>query len=148
MSVLTVIALAAALAALGYAYLTQRKLADLSQRLSRVSSHTYELSSQIDELGQQMESQAKDLRFEIRKAAGLVRFEPSTTIAEIQANHPQGEQILASFHMGGCHNCAVSPDETIAGACQRLNVSETALLSALRNGGAEPLRLANVELQF
>lgn len=148
MSVLTVIALFAALAALGYAYLTQRKLTDLSQRFSRVSSHTYELSSQIEEMQQQLESLGKELRFEIRKAAGLVRFEPATTIGEIQTNHPFGEQILASFHMGGCHSCAVSPDETIAGACQRLNVNQTALLSALQNGGVETLRLANVELEF
>lgn len=148
MSVLTVIALLAALVALGYAYFSQRKLADLSQRLSRVSSHTFELSSQIDDLGRQVESQGKELRFEIRKAAGLVHFDPSTTIAEVQANHPLAEQILAGFHMGGCHNCAVSPDETIAAACQRLQVNEAALLAALRNDGVEPLRLANVELQF
>lgn len=148
MSVLTVLALAAALAAAAYAYLTQRKLTELSQRVSRIGSHSYELSSQIDELGQRLESQGKELRFEIRKAAGLVRFEPSTTIGEVQASHPFAEQILAGFHMGGCHNCAVSPDETISGACQRLNVNEAALLAALRNGGAEPLRLANVELQF
>jgi hypothetical protein len=148
MSVLTIIALLSAVAALGYAYLSQRKLADLSQRLSRVSSHTYELSSQIDDLGQQLESQGKELRFEIRKAAGQVRFEPSTTLGEVQAVHPFAEQILAGFHMGGCHNCAISPDETIAAACQRLNVNETALLAALRNGSPEPLRLANVELQF
>lgn len=148
MSVLTVVALLAALAALGFAYFTQRKLIDLSQRLSRVSSHTYELSSQIEELGRQVESQGKELRFEIGKAAGLVRFDPATTIGEVQANHPFGEQILASFHMGGCQSCAVSPDETLASACERLNVNEAALLSALRNGPADPLRLANVELQF
>lgn len=148
MSVLTFIALFAALAALGYAYLTQRKLTDLNQRFSRLSSHTYELSTQIEEMQQRMESQGKELRFEIRKAAGLVRFDPVTTIGEVQTNHPFGEQILASFHMGGCQSCAVSPDETIAGACQRLNVNESALLSALRNGSVETLRLANVELDF
>ena len=150
MSVLTAIALLAALVALGYAYLTQRKLADLSQRVSRMSSNTYELSSQIEELGQQMAAQGKELRFEIKKAAGQVRFEPGTTIGEVQTSHPFAEQILASFHIGGCHNCAVSPNETISGACERLDVNEAALLAALRNGSgaAEPLRLSNVELQF
>ncbi len=149
MTVMIVIALAVAMAALAFAYVTQRKLADLTQRLARASSNVYQLSSQIEELNEKLESQGKDLRFALQKATGQLNLGPHSTIGEIQNVHPYADQILASFHMGGCHNCAVSPDETISGACARLNVNEAALLAALRNGSpAEPLRLANVELQF
>lgn len=142
-----IIALVVALAAFGYAYLSQRKFDDLKRRLSRATSNLYDLSSQIEDLGAQLNARDKALRFEIRKAAGQIDFGPQSTIGLIQSEHPYAEQILAGFHMGGCHSCAVAPEETIADACARLEVSETALLAALRNGAA-PLPVSDIELQF
>ena len=129
--------------------IVQKSIAnDLTQRLSRSSNNVYQLSSQVEELSQQVETQSKELRFELKQATGQLSIAPTTTIAEVQENHPHAEEILASFHMGGCQSCAVSPEETIAAACARLDVNQTALLAALRNGApAEPLRLTNIALQ-
>ncbi|MCO6449282.1 MAG: hypothetical protein J5I90_00710 [Caldilineales bacterium] len=147
---MTYIALLIAIAAIAYAYLIQRKIQETNKRLSRATSNLYQLSSQIEELEQRLDAQHKELAFEIKQATGQIQFSPNTTIGEVQAQHPQGEQILASFHMGGCHSCAVAPDETIASACERLNVSEAALLASLRNpaNGQQPIQLSNIELQF
>ena len=141
-------ALLVAVVALVYAFMAQRRLNDLTQRLSRSSNNVYQLSSQVEELSQQVETQSKELRFELKQATGQLSIAPTTTIAEVQENHPHAEEILASFHMGGCQSCAVSPEETIAAACTRLDVNQTALLAALRNGTpADPLRLMNIALQ-
>ncbi len=146
--ILNVIVLLVAIAAFVYAFMVQRRVADLTQRLSRASNNVYQLSSQVEELSQQLDTQGKEMRFELRQATGQIVIAPATTIAEVQNNHPHADEILASFHMGGCQSCAVSPDETIAAACSRLNVNQTALLAALRNGTApEPLHVGNIELQ-
>lgn len=149
MTFIAAAALITALLSLAYAYLTRRKLDDIGQRLSRAASNNYQLSSQVEELTSRLEQQDKELRFEIKQAAGQIHFGPETTISQIQTEHPLGQQILASFHMGGCHSCAVEPSETIAQATTRLGIDQTALLMTLRNGqNGGTVRTPNVELQF
>ncbi len=144
---LTIIAIAAALAAFAFAFFTRRQVQELNRRLSTTRSHVYELLSRIEELEEGLQAQGKELRFEIKKAAGQVHFGPETTIGEVQAVHPFADRIMAAFHMGGCHSCAVSPDETIAEACARLGVNQAAFLAALQNQDVEPIPLINVRLQ-
>ena len=64
--VFNIVALLVAVVALVYAFMTQRKLNDLTQRLSRSSNNVYQLSSQVEELSQQVETQSKELRFELK----------------------------------------------------------------------------------
>lgn len=139
MLVFVFVALAVALVALVYAWAAHREAVDLRRRLERLSGQNYDLGLRFDELEKQLNETAKELRFTIRQATGQLDYGPETTIGEIQATHPYADAILASFHIGGCHSCAVSPEETIAAACARLNVNQTALLAALRNG--KPLEL-------
>jgi hypothetical protein len=54
------------------------------------------------------------------------------TIAEIYAMHPRAAEVLAGFHLGGCSSCAVSPDETLAGAARQNNLNLDMMLGALR----------------
>ncbi|NOX62926.1 MAG: hypothetical protein GXP42_13440 [Chloroflexi bacterium] len=144
---LTSIAIIAALVALGLALSTRRQLQEVNRRLSRASSHIYELLASLETLEERLETQGKELRFEIKNATGQVRFGPETTIREVQAVHPLADRIMAAFHMGGCHSCAVSPDETIAEACTRLGVDQAAFLAALQNQDVEPIPLINIQLQ-
>lgn len=134
MLVPVIVALVIALAALVYAWAAQRQAADLRRRLERLSGQLYDQNLHLDELKRQLEETAQELRFTIRQATGQLHYGPETTIGEIQATHPYAEAILASFHIGGCHSCAVSPEETLAAACARLNVDQAALLAALHNG--------------
>jgi hypothetical protein len=134
MLVPVMVALVVALVALVYAWAAQRQTTDLRRRLERLSGQLYDLNLHVDELKGQLEETTKELRFTIRQATGQLNYGPETTIGEIQATHPYADAILASFHMGGCHSCAVSPEETLAAACARLNVNQAALLAALHNG--------------
>ena len=59
------------------------------------------------------------------------------TIAEAMQMHPRVAEVLASFHLGGCSQCAVSDVDTIEGACQTYGIDQAALMQAL-NGLIEP----------
>mgnify|MGYP001074953160 CR=1 FL=1 len=142
MLVPVIVALVVALVALIYAWAARRQTTDLRRRLERLSGQLYDLNLHVDELKGQLEETAKELRFTIRQATGQLNYGPETTIGEIQATHPYADAILASFHMGGCHSCAVSPEETLAAACARLNVNQAALLAALHNG--KPVAMTTV----
>ncbi len=147
---MTTVAIVLAAFALAYAFLTQRKLQDVTRRLVRTNSHVYELSAQLETLADKQEAERKQLSFEIKQASGQIEIGPKTTIGEIQTVHPDADRILGGFHMGGCQSCAVDPGETVADACERLEVNEAALLAALKDDGGEmiPLSLGNIELQF
>jgi hypothetical protein len=47
--------------------------------------------------------------------------------------HPRVAEVLASFHLGGCSQCAVSDVDTIGGACQTYGIDEAALMQALQS---------------
>ncbi|MCP4198850.1 MAG: hypothetical protein GY762_17025 [Proteobacteria bacterium] len=147
---MTIVAIVLAMVALAYAFLTQRKLQDVTRRLARTNSHVYELSAQLETLEDKVKTETKQLSFEIKQASGQIEIGPKITIGEIQAIHPDADRILGSFHIGGCQSCAADPGETIADACERLEVNEAALLAALKDDGGEtiPLTLSNIELQF
>lgn len=139
MLVFVIVALVVALVALVYAWVAHRQTTDLRRRLERLSGQLYDVNLHLEALQDQLRKTEQELRFTIRQATGQLNYGPETTIGEIQATHPYADAILAGFHIGGCHSCAVSPEESVAAVCARLNVNQTALLAALRNG--QPLEL-------
>src|SRR5450432_517442 len=45
---------------------------------------------------------------------------PSITMRELLERFPGAQRALfRQYHIGGCASCGVSPDETLAGVCQR-----------------------------
>jgi hybrid cluster-associated redox disulfide protein len=132
---LQIIALVAAVLALAVAYLAVRRVGVMDNRLSRISDNLFTLRS---ELG----AQIADLRWAQRRQAGELKFESTMTIAEALQMHPRVAEVLASFNLGGCSQCAVSDVDTIRGACQTYGIDEGALMQALRgliepaNGGS------------
>jgi rhodanese-related sulfurtransferase len=57
-------------------------------------------------------------------------IDPSITMRELLEQYPGAQRALfRRYHIGGCTSCAFSPDETLAGVCERnenLDVDEVA----------------------
>jgi hypothetical protein len=80
------------------------------------------------------------------------------TVREAQLVHPQVQQVLAGFHLGGCSSCAVDPDDTLAEICAGQGQDLNLLIQNLNllldggnghNGAAlQPVKIPNVELNF
>jgi hybrid cluster-associated redox disulfide protein len=132
-----VIALIFAVIALIVAYLAVRRAGALDQQLSRTSSSLHDLRGELGETRQKLEGQLFDLRLALRRQTGELKFEPTMTIAEAMQMHPRVSEVLASFRLAGCSNCAVSDVDTIEGACQTYGIDQQALMRAL-NGLIEP----------
>jgi hypothetical protein len=80
------------------------------------------------------------------------------TVREAQRLHPQTEQVLAAFHLGGCSSCAVDPDVTLAEAGRQRGIDSAQLLASLNQllgpasqaNGASPkmVKVPNVQVEF
>jgi hybrid cluster-associated redox disulfide protein len=132
-----IVALVIAVIALVIAYLAVRRAGALDQRLSRISDNLLTLRSELNESRETLNAQLVDLRWAQRRQAGELKFEPTMTIAEALQMHPRVAEVLASFRLGGCSQCAVSDVDTIEGACQTYGIDQGALMRAL-NGLIQP----------
>ncbi len=132
-----IIALVVAVVALVVAYLAVRRAGALDLRLSRISDNMVGLRTELIASQGKLSAQVADLRLAQRRQSGELRFEPSMTIAEALQIHPRVGELLASFHLGGCSQCAGSDVDTIEGACRSYGIDQAALMQAL-NGLIEP----------
>jgi len=130
--VVQIIALVVAVIALVVAYLAVHRAGVLDHRLSRISDNLFTLRSELDENRERLNAQLTELRWAQRRQAGELKFEPTMTIAEALQMHPRVAEVLASFRLGGCSQCAVSDVDTIEGACQTYGIDQGALMQALR----------------
>jgi hybrid cluster-associated redox disulfide protein len=128
---MTIAALIIAVVAVLVAYLAVRRAGALDQRLSRLESNLYSLKSDIMEQREKIDEQLLEMRLEMKRQTGSLKFDPEMTIAEAMEIHPRVNEVLASFHLGGCSHCAVSDVDTIEGACQTYGVDQKALMGAL-----------------
>jgi hypothetical protein len=92
---------------------------------------------------------------------GTARFTPEMTARTAMLLHPQVNEILAGFHLGGCSDCAIEPDETLAQICTERGIALDTLLGNLNmlvvdsnvpqsNGYAAPkmVKLPNMTLEL
>ena len=70
-------------------------------------------------------------RFEKRKASGEKVFHQDMTVGEALRLHPAAQQVMASFHLGGCSSCDIKEDHILGSAARDYNVDIYALLDAL-----------------
>lgn len=152
---MTIAALILALVALLAAFLAMRRINSLQQHLARANSTAFELRGALNEMQEQMGQQLTELRLSLRQQAGEAIFRPDMTIAEALTVHPKATEALASFHLGGCSQCAVSDVDTLEGACQTYGLDEKALMAALNGlidggsaGASAPKKTPNVKLNF
>lgn len=148
---MTIAALIVAIVALLLAFLAMRQVSALQERVERATSTLYELRSALNEANGKLDEKLNDLQFNMRRQAGETIFRPNMTIAEAMSVHPRVQEVLSSFHLGGCSSCAVSDVDTIEGACQSYGIDQRALMNALNNltgGGADPVKMSNVKVSF
>jgi hypothetical protein len=151
------VALLLGFGALVYAWRLQRELGMMTRRLDRYNKALFEASDELHRLREELAATTAQLRTDIKRNTGQLRFTSEMTVREAQLLHPQATQILASFHLGGCSNCAIEPDETLAGVCHSQGQDVNRLLHNLNllvegADGQErrlwqPVKIPNVEFQ-
>jgi hypothetical protein len=136
------------LLALFMAWRNGRQAKQLQERLDSVNDRYFALAHQLRELEETTQTSLLDLKIELKRQAGLLKFEPQMTIAEITDMHPMAANVLAGFHLGGCSSCAVRPEQTLTSAAQQHNINLPLLLGALKqlaDGNSTP---APIPAQF
>jgi hypothetical protein len=110
---LTYIALTIAVIALFLAWRAGRKNSELQERIAQVNSRVYHLRREMQEAHDKAEQELLSLKFQLLKAQGELRVTPEMKMSEILAVHPQSQQVLAGFHLGGCSSCSFDPQQTL-----------------------------------
>ncbi|MEZ4860426.1 MAG: hypothetical protein R3C14_03940 [Caldilineaceae bacterium] len=153
--------------ALAYSWKLQQELQTARRRLDRYNRALFDANDEIRQLRADLHERTAALRMEMMQQSGQAAFTPQMTVREATLLHPQAEQILAGFHLGGCSSCAVDADDTLTAICQAQGADLTQLLHNLnlllpqtpdslagqRNGHtpttfAPTVKIPNVELNF
>jgi hypothetical protein len=156
---LTYIALTIGLIGFLMAWRANAKNKDLQERIARTNSRVYDLRRELLEMQQTAQQETMQLKFQLLKSQGELKVTPDMKIGEIVALHPQAEQILAGFHLGGCASCATDPGQTLSEAIGSYGRELEPILVALNmlvvEGGngyetvsSERLKTPNIQLQF
>jgi hybrid cluster-associated redox disulfide protein len=148
-------ALIVAAVALAMAYLAVRRSGALEQQLARVSRSLDGLRLDLREEQEKSEGRLLELRMEMRRRAGELSFSPNMTIKEAMEVHPRVGEVLASFHLGGCSQCAVSDVDTIEGACRTYGIDQPTLMGALSHlidassgGSTGPIKAPGLKVEL
>ena len=139
------------------AWRANRKNVELKERIADANSRVYNLRREQAEQQEQSSQELMTLKFEILKLQGDLKVTPDMQIGQILQIHPQTQQILAGFHIGGCSSCAVDDRQSLGEAVaingRELEPILAALNTLVAEGGngtvaPERLRTPNVQLQF
>src|SRR5512143_2077770 len=95
------------LAGLAAAWLAIRRARRLEVQLDALYDRYFVLSNRVGEMDEETQARLADLRVELRRQAGRLKFEPRMTIQQAYDMHPRAADVLAGFHLGGCSSCAV-----------------------------------------
>ncbi len=152
------LAVLVSLGAVAYAWKLQQELQVANRRLDRYNRSLFDLNDEMRKLRDEMTASLAAVRAETRLPQGVQAvFAPQMTVREVMAIHPQAEQILASFHLGGCSSCAVDLGDTLAAICQENGRDLSQVLQNLNllvgasqssNGQVQSVKLPNVEFSF
>jgi hybrid cluster-associated redox disulfide protein len=165
MTIVAWVALAVAAIALGFAWKLNSELGTATRRLDRYNKALFDVNDEMRRLRESVEEEMAQMRVALRQAQGATAFAPEMSVREALLVHPQAEQVLASFHLGGCSHCAVEPGDKLADACHEHGVDVQALLQTLNlltperspvmtdvakaaNGAPQLVKLPNVVLEF
>lgn len=73
------------------------------------------------------------LNYQFQKQNGTLRFPGDMTFEQALESEPKVEEVMMAMHVGGCPDCAVSMDETLARGAARNGVDVEEFLIALNN---------------
>lgn len=145
--------------AVAYAWKLQQELQTATRRLDRYNRALFDANDEIRKVRDELTASLAQVRAESRLPSGtLAYFEPQMKVRDVVASHPQAEQILGAFHLGGCSSCAVDPNDTLADICREHERDLAQLLQNLNllmttpskqpNGELQLVKVPNVELSF
>lgn len=158
-AIISWLALLTAGGVVAYAWKLQQELYTATRRLDRYNRALFDANDEIRKVREELTAALAQVRAESRLPAGVATtFAPQMKVREAVAIHPQAEQILAAFHLGGCNSCAVDPNDTLADICREHGRDLTQLLQNLNllvvdgqlapTGQPQLLKVPNVELSF
>jgi hybrid cluster-associated redox disulfide protein len=152
------LALLVALIAAGMVWKLTGELATATRRLDRYNKALFDAADEVRQVRESTQIEIAKLTAALRRQTGEPVFTPHMTVRAALATHPQAEQVMAAFHLGGCSHCAVEPDDTLAHACAQHGVDAAALVANLNvlmgghtNGRAATpalVKLPNVQLEL
>ncbi|MGL4651429.1 MAG: hypothetical protein ACRC1H_18635 [Caldilineaceae bacterium] len=128
---LLLLSIIAAVGALFWAWTLQRENERLTRRLDRYNKALFDLGDELRAHRDELAATSAELRVAIGRSSGTLRFTPEMTVREAQLVHPQVQQVLSGFHLGGCSDCAVEPDDTLGAVAASKGVALDQLLGTL-----------------
>jgi hypothetical protein len=156
---LAVVALVLAGVGLVYAWTLSQGLSQATRRLDRYNRALFEASEEIRRLREDHAQQLATVRGAVARVSGQVVFSPDMTVREIYALHPQAQDVLARFHMGGCSSCAINLDDRLEQLCRASGLGVEDVVGTLnglfgsnengvRNGEIQRVKLPNIEFSM
>ena len=101
------IALLIGLAALFFAWRSNRAAKDLRERVARLNSQIYDLRADMHRAAEAHQKAMMQLKLDVLRQTGKLNVSGDMTVDEVTLLHPQAADVLASHHIGGCASCAV-----------------------------------------
>lgn len=151
MTILDIIALATAIAAIVLAWRASRQNADLSAKIDRLQSTVFQTRIDLRDMEERLENRIGVLDVAVQRATGEYRFDPKMPLVELYEIEPRAQNVLAAFHIGGCASCAVDESESLEQAVNERGANLDRVLAALSslspNGEAPELRVPNVHFE-
>lgn len=152
MSILEIAALVMAAAALFVAWQSTRRAGELTAKLDRLQTTLYESRQEQRSTQQEFENRLAALDVALQQATGKLRFDPETPLIRLFETEPRAQSVLAAFHIGGCADCAVDENHSLAEAVRERGADLNRILTALNtlpaDGGAANLRVPNVKFDL
>jgi hypothetical protein len=156
---LTYIALVFGLIGLFLAWRAGRKNNELKERLAQLNSRVYNLRRELQEAQEKTEQEVMTLKFQLLKVQGELKVTPEMKMNEIVAIHPQAQQVLAGFHLGGCSSCSFEPHQSLGEVVavngrelEPILVALNTLVGETGNGhgpvSLNPLKTPNIQLHI
>lgn len=131
------LALLLALITLVFALKINSRQKRLVWEMERIQHRGVTHTTEIEQIREMFQTEIRKLKIAVRKMGDGPLFSKDTTFGEVLELHPQGREILARFHIGGCSSCAVSEMETIEQGAKAHHVDMEQLLSQLNGPTAE-----------
>src|SRR5581483_7217510 len=152
MPYLDILAILMAAVAIFIAWRATQDLKALTAKLDRLQTTLFETRQDQRKQQEQVENRIAALDVSLQKATGKLRFDPNLSLTRLYEIEPRAELVLAAFHIGGCADCMVDENLSLADAVRQRGADLDRVLTALNtlppNGAQPDLRVPNVHTNF
>lgn len=114
-----------------YTWSMRRELDMMRSRLDRYNRALFSTDDEVERLREQSATSFSALRAEMAYASGRASIRPDMALRDIYAVHPQAQELLATYHVGGCSSCAVELDDTLERVCRQSNLDPEKIVQNL-----------------